>query len=68
MLLPIPGSPPSKIKDPGTIPPPKTLFISESFESNLGFLVVSISEIFRGLDILCFSCFEPDFQSPFFEI
>ena len=25
MLFPIPGSPPSNVSDPGTIPPPKTL-------------------------------------------
>jgi hypothetical protein len=35
VLLPIPGSPPNKISDPGTIPPPKTLLNSVSEVNNL---------------------------------
>ena len=35
VLLPIPGSPPNKVRDPGTMPPPKTLLNSLSEVTNL---------------------------------
>jgi len=46
----MPGSPPISTKDPGTIPPPKTLLSSESFKSILGLFDVSISFILIGFD------------------
>ena len=50
MDFPIPGSPPIKIREPGTIPPPKTLFSSSSFMRILGLFELSISFIFSGFD------------------
>ena len=44
----MPGSPPRRIKDPGTIPPPRTLFNSVSFVLILGLFFISISSMFFG--------------------
>ncbi len=50
VLLPIPGSPPSKTIDPGTIPPPSTLSNSLKPLVNLDILPISIS--LNSLDFL----------------
>jgi len=50
VLFPIPGSPPSKVSEPGTNPPPKTLLNSSSPVLNLKSEEVSISETFKGLE------------------
>ena len=50
VLLPMPGSPPKRMSDPGTIPPPKTRFNSTSVVFSRGVLAVSISEIFKGFE------------------
>ena len=51
----MPGSPPKRMSDPGTIPPPKTLFNSSSVVFSLGVFVVSISAIFKGLETRSFA-------------
>ena len=48
--FPIPGSPPTKTKDPLTTPPPKTLSNSFIQVENLCSFIVSIEFIFKGLD------------------
>src|SRR5690606_13058696 len=49
VLFPIPGSPPNKMSDPYTIPPPKTRLNSASFVRIRASEVVLISLIFKGL-------------------
>ena len=50
--LPIPGSPPIKINDPGTTPPPKTRFSSASLVCTRGSFFGMTSAIFVG----CIRC------------
>ena len=52
MLLPIPGSPPSKTTDPGTIPPPRTRSNSLKPLVNLDIFFDEIS--LNGIDFLLF--------------
>ena len=52
MLLPIPGSPPSKTTDPGTIPPPSTRSNSLKPLENLDIFFDKIS--LNGIDFLLF--------------
>ena len=52
MLLPIPGSPPSKTTDPGTIPPPRTRSNSLNPVVNLDIFLDEIS--LNGTDCLLF--------------
>ena len=55
MLLPIPGSPPSKTTDPGTIPPPRTRSNSLKPLVNLDIFFDEIS--LNGIDFLLFFIF-----------
>ena len=52
MLLPIPGSPPSKTTDPGTIPPPRTRSNSLKPLVNLDIFFDEI--LLNGIDFLLF--------------
>ena len=52
VLLPIPGSPPSKITDPGTIPPPRTRSNSLKPLVNLDIFFGEIS--LKEIDLLLF--------------
>jgi len=52
VLLPIPGSPPSKTTDPGTIPPPRTRSNSLNPLVNLDIFFDEIS--LNGIDFLMF--------------
>src|SRR6056297_3010838 len=55
--LPIPGEPPIKIKDPSTIPPPKTLSNSDK-DVGMRFFwdpVISASDSILGISILLIS-------------
>ena len=65
VLLPMPGSPPKRMSDPGTIPPPKTRFNSTSVVLSRGVLAVSISDIFKGVETRSDVFFKPSFQSFF---
>lgn len=47
--FPMPGSPPIKINDPGTMPPPNTRFSSSSWVTIRGSLAVSTCEILLAL-------------------
>ena len=49
MDFPIPGSPPRSTREPGTIPPPKSLFNSSLLELILGRSNTEISETGMGL-------------------
>ena len=49
--LPIPGSPPTKTKDPFTIPPPKTLSNSSIFVVNLSSFTATIEFILIGFEL-----------------
>ena len=58
MLFPMPGSPPRRMSEPGTIPPPKTRLSSLSLVSIRSSCVVSISWILSGLMVFLGSVWE----------
>ena len=68
--LPIPGSPPIKMMDPGTKPPPRTLFnsllfmdILESLPLFISLSNVVVDELFLGLlEVLVYFSSTNEFQ------
>ena len=56
VLFPMPGSPPSRVMLPGTIPPPSTRFSSSSIISMRGSSIEEMSRNFIGLASLSECC------------
>lgn len=50
--LPMPGSPPMRVREPGTSPPPRTRLSSEEGMVMRGSSRVCISDIFCGADLV----------------